>query len=125
MVDIGKQITYWRTGAQDDWESAQILIEKGKIRLGLFVVHLAIEKAMKALVCRHTNELAPKEHNLLALADMANLSLSKDYRETLGVINTFNIEGRYPGSRSPLPHQAEVSGIRRRTEEIYQWLLNQ
>jgi len=84
-----------------------------------------MEKTLKALVCRHTSELAPKEHNLLVLAEMAKLSLSEDYREILGVINTFNIEGRYPGSLPPLPQKAEVSGIRRRADEVYQWLLNQ
>lgn len=39
MVNIEKQIAYWRTGARDDWESAQILIERGKIRL-VFLLYI-------------------------------------------------------------------------------------
>ena len=47
------------------------------------------------------------------------------YREILGEINSFNIEGRYPGSLPDMPHKSEISGIRKRAEEIYQWLLSQ
>jgi HEPN domain-containing protein len=125
MVDIEKQIVYWQNGAAEDWEVACHLLDRGNARHGLFLLHLAVEKALKALVCRHTNALAPKEHNLVVLSEMASLSMSEEYREILGAINTFNIEGRYPGSLPPLPQKAEVSGIRKRAEEIYQWLLNQ
>ena len=50
MVDIEKQITCWRTGALEDWDAALLLIKGGHVRFGLFAVHLAIEKALKALV---------------------------------------------------------------------------
>jgi len=36
MVDIQKQIAYWRNGAREDWAVAEELIGNGRIRHGLF-----------------------------------------------------------------------------------------
>jgi len=68
MVDIGKQILHWRGGADEDWAVAMELIGHDKIRHGLFIAHLALEKTLKAHVCRATGELAPRTHNLARLA---------------------------------------------------------
>lgn len=46
-------------------------LNAAKIRHGLFLAHLALEKTLKAHVCRTTGELAPKTHNLVRLAEMA------------------------------------------------------
>jgi len=54
LVNIDKQVAYWRNGAVEDWEVAAHLLERGNVRHGLFFVHLAVEKALKALVCRNT-----------------------------------------------------------------------
>jgi hypothetical protein len=36
MIDIEKQINYWREGAIEDWDVARDLVEKNRIRHGLF-----------------------------------------------------------------------------------------
>ena len=69
MFDIGKQIAYWRDGAAEDWRVAQDLIKRRKVRHGLFFAHLALEKLLKALVCRRTQDLAPRIHSLVRLAE--------------------------------------------------------
>ena len=58
MIDIAQQIAYWRSGAREDWSVAVDLVERGRTRHGLFFVHLAIEKALKAHVCERTQDLA-------------------------------------------------------------------
>jgi hypothetical protein len=40
MIDIGKQIQHWRSGADEDWDVAQELIGHDKIRHGLFLASL-------------------------------------------------------------------------------------
>jgi len=45
--------------------------EKNRIRHGLFLANLALEKALKALVCKATRDLAPRIHNLVRLAELA------------------------------------------------------
>ena len=39
MVDIGKQIQHWRSGADEDWDVAKELIGHDKIRHGLFLIN--------------------------------------------------------------------------------------
>ena len=63
-----------------------------KIRHGLFIAHLALEKMLKAHVCL---ELAPRIHNLVRLAEMAGLKLSETQIDLLADASEFNIEGRY------------------------------
>ena len=52
MIDINRQIVYWLTGAEEDLESAKILIESNRLLHGLFFCHLVIEKAIKAHVVK-------------------------------------------------------------------------
>lgn len=58
-IDITKQVEYWQAGALEDWQVAVELIETGRTRHGLFFAHLALEKLLKAFVCRATLDLAP------------------------------------------------------------------
>jgi hypothetical protein len=37
MIDIEKQIDYWREGAEEDWDVARDLVEKNRSRHGLFL----------------------------------------------------------------------------------------
>ncbi|MEN8127119.1 MAG: HEPN domain-containing protein [Planctomycetota bacterium] len=59
MVDIQKQIIYWSSGAEEDIAVAEELIGNKRYRHGLFFAHLALEKILKAHICKKTNELAP------------------------------------------------------------------
>lgn len=68
MIVIEKQVAYWQDGAIEDWGVAKELIKRNKTRHGLFFVHLALEKLLKAQVCRRTQDLAPRVHNLVRLA---------------------------------------------------------
>ena len=96
MLDIEKQIAYWRSGAADDWRVAQDLVKRREVRHGLFFAHLALEKLLKALVCRRTQDLAPRIHGLVRLAELAGLSFEPNRVELLAEVNAFNLEGRYP-----------------------------
>ena len=103
MINIEKQVSYWKTGAQEDWIVAKELIERDRIRHGLFFAHLALEKAIKAHVCRSQKDLAPRIHNLLRLIQLTGLNSNPDQLEILAEMNAFNIESRYPESFIPLP----------------------
>ncbi|NOY70813.1 MAG: hypothetical protein GXP14_00300 [Gammaproteobacteria bacterium] len=50
MIDIGKQIEHWRSGAVEDWNVANSLVEQGKIRHGLFFAHLALDLEQRDLL---------------------------------------------------------------------------
>ena len=95
-MDIQKQVEYWLTSSNEDWEVAAKLVHEGRSRHGLFFAHLALEKVLKAIICQNTQDIAPRIHNLPRLSDVAGLTLNTDHADILADMNQFNIEGRYP-----------------------------
>ncbi len=124
MIDMAKQIEFWRTGAEEDLAVARELLGKNRIRHGLFFLHLSLEKALKAEVCRATNDLAPRLHNLVRLAELAGLSGAQEYLDTLAEMNAFNIEGRYPELLLPATTPTEAEAYLAGAERVLQWLSN-
>jgi len=122
MIDLNKQIQHWRSGSYEDWAVALELIGRDKIRHGLFIAHLALEKALKAHVCRHTGGLAPRVHNLVRLAEIAGLRLSEEQIDLLADVNEFTIEGRYPELLMPPPSRAEADDYMTRIAEVLKCL---
>ena len=124
MIDITRQVVYWRDSAREDWDVPQDLIGRGRVRHALFFAHLALEKVLKAHVCRHTNDLAPRMHNLVRLVEIAGIRPSQAYMDVLAEMNAFNLEGRYPDLLTPPPSLIEAQGYLTRTQEVLEWLLS-
>lgn len=125
MIDIKKQIAFWKNSATEDWSVAKQLVNSGTVRHGLFFVHLTIEKLLKALICKNSHNLAPRIHNLSRLAGLAGIALNSDQVDLLAEINTFHIEGRYPESFVTIPSNEEALNYIVRVEKVYSWLMNQ
>ncbi|MEJ5310816.1 MAG: HEPN domain-containing protein [Anaerolineae bacterium] len=125
MLDIQKQIAYWQNSAVEDWQVAQDLLEQHKVRHSLFFAHLSLEKLLKAIVCHHTQDIAPRLHNLVRLAELTGLSWTEEQIDTLAEMNVFNIEGRYPDHLQAPPLIGEAKQYFQRAEEVYQWLIQQ
>jgi HEPN domain-containing protein len=105
MVDIQKQIDHWRQGSLEEWDVASELIQNRRLRHGLFLAHLAVEKILKAHVCKKTNDIAPRIHNLVRLSEIAMLSMSSEDLAFLAKLNRYNIEGRY------IEHQTQLIDV--------------
>ncbi len=125
MVDILKHIEYWRRGAVDALDTAEKLIAQEKTQHGLFFTHLAMEKALKAHVCKTTGDLAPYIHNLTLLAEKAKLPLNSQQNDVLSDVNDFNIEGRYPEMLGEPPSVEEGAVAFAKAKDIFQWLIQQ
>ncbi len=123
MVNIQKQVEHWRDGAREDWEVGAELVREGRIRHGLFFVHLAMEKALKAHVCRATQDLAPRNHDLPYLARAGQVTLDEEKLRTLAEVNTFNIEGRYPHGLPAPPQGDAARELLHRATEVFEWLI--
>ncbi len=123
MFNIQKQVDYWRAIASDDWRVAQKLIAEKEIPQGLFFVHLALEKLLKAHVCKTTKDLAPRIHNLLRLAELGKIALSSEQRDFLEKINLYNLEGRYPDTAFPVPSLERAQQYLGQAKEIVEWLI--
>ncbi|KAA3614003.1 MAG: HEPN domain-containing protein [Calditrichaeota bacterium] len=73
------------------------MLKSGRYDWCLFVGHLALEKTLKAIfVERNDNNMPPKIHNLVRLADLCSIELDKGQKFLLDKINDFNIQTRYP-----------------------------
>ena len=44
MINIDKQVEYWRNGAIEDWQVGKELIGRDHFRHGLFFIHLALKR---------------------------------------------------------------------------------
>ena len=126
MIDIQKQIFHWRDSAQEDWRFAGDLIEHGeRLHYGLFFIHLALGKVMKAHYCKNAREIPPRIHNLITLASLASISLSPEYEEMCIEFNTFNIRGRYPDLLDKGLTHKEAREYYRKAREVFEWLMKQ
>jgi HEPN domain-containing protein len=122
MVNIEKQVVYWRKGAEEDLPVGINLVKDGSLRHGLFFIHLSFEKILKAHVCRKTSELSPRTHNIIRLLELSGLEYSKEDILFLGDLNKYNIEGRYPDSYEELPDSSQVADIITNGERVFKWL---
>lgn len=125
MVNIGEHIVYWKNGAVEDLDVAEQLVNSGKTRHGLFFAHLALEKILKAHFCKTTQQIAPKLHNLVRLAEQADLKLSNNYLDILSEMNAFNLEGRYPVSEEASMNVQKSKSYLTKITEVFEWLNGQ
>jgi HEPN domain-containing protein len=124
MIDIEKQVAHWRLGATEAWDEVPGMIRRGRTSFALFFLHLALEKALKAHVCRQTSDLAPKIHDLVALARLTQLPLSKDQADFLAAANAYNIAGRYSDAVVPAPTRQAANQIVGKAKEVFEWLIS-
>jgi len=125
MVNINKHISYWKSGAKEDFQVADQLIKSGRIRHGLFFLHLTLEKILKAHVCRNGRDIAPRLHNLARLSELSGIAFKQEDSDFLAEMNPFNIEGRYPEMWGPVVSREEADMLLQKTRGIFEWLKNQ
>lgn len=125
MIDIPKQIQYWRSGAVEDWDVAVELIDAGRTRHGLFFAHLALEKMLKAHVCRTIKDLPPRIHTLLRLVERTDLAVSEKQRLFLARFDRYQLAGRYPDMWSVAPDTETARRELEEAQEVFTWLNQQ
>ena len=124
--DIQKQVIYWRDGATEAFDAAQDMILRDKrVLFGLFFVHLGLEKILKARICRHTKQFPPRIHNLIRLAEIAEIKIDDEQIRILSLLNEFNLEGRYPENWAEPPTLEQAKMYLERSRKVFEWLTNQ
>ena len=125
MATTEKHIEYWKKGAVEDFAVASDLVTDGRIRHGLFFAHLALEKMLKACVCKHAGPVVPKTHDLIRLCAFAGISPAADQAAFLARFGRYQIEGRYPELLEPEPSQAVAESEIETAEVLLTWLTPQ
>ncbi len=127
-MTIQEQIKYWLDSAEHDLIAAENLFDKGNYDWCLFIGHLILEKALKALYVQKLQAIPPRIHDLLRLAKACSLSLSKDQELFLFQANGFNMEARYPDEKLAfykLCTKDFATENLRQIKEMYVWLKSQ
>lgn len=118
-------VKYWLTASKEDFDSAGILFQNKKYHHALFFCHLSIEKMLKAIIVKSTGAAPPLIHDLVRLAERAELDLSELQRNDLAEITTFNIDARYDdyghSFRKKARRQFSLKYLKK-TEDMLQWL---
>jgi HEPN domain-containing protein len=86
----------WQRQSQYDLDTAEAMYDSGRYIYAVFMVHLAVEKALKGLCHERKQEAPPKIHNLLRLCDLMGLALEPDREKFFGDLTAAQIETRYP-----------------------------
>ncbi len=90
-------INYWIESSKHDLSSMKNIFLSANYDWALFIGHLALEKALKALwVKNHEDNFPPRTHNLLKIAFEANFPLNEEAELFLNRVNSFQLETRYP-----------------------------
>lgn len=98
-----EHIGYWLESAEYVIKAAESMFSSGYYVWSLFIGHLVIEKTLKALYVQNTsNEIPPKIHNLLKLANVSGIELSSEQVDIYEDLNSFHIEGRYSEFKNEL-----------------------
>lgn len=116
------QIKYWLDGSTEDIRTAQVLIERERLLHGLFFCHLAMEKILKAVYVKITNDFAPKTHNLLYLCEICGIELTEEKMTFYAILMKYQITGRYPDNSGFIPDLSTVMQYYDKTVEEMEWL---
>jgi HEPN domain-containing protein len=101
MVD---KVDYWLSITEGDLRVIHILYENNEYLHAAFFCQLVAEKALKANFTAVTNEVPPKTHDLMKLAEKGDLLsvLSTEQKELFRQLQPMNIEAKYPEVKKAL-----------------------
>lgn len=88
-------IDHWISASDEDYDTMITLFEAQRYSWALFLGHLVIEKLLKAFFVKIKEDYPPITHNLLKLANDAEIELSEELKVNLTTITAFNLNTRY------------------------------
>ena len=124
---MDKKTEYWIELSEYDIDTAVAMLETKRFLYVGFMCHQAVEKALKAVMVSKNKELPPKIHNLIRLAENADLlDYMNDFqKKTIFTLNPLNIESRYPSYKEKLLAQMTTdtcTQILNNTKELLVWI---
>jgi HEPN domain-containing protein len=95
---LNEKTLYWLNLCDDDLLTAKALLKAERFLHMGFFCHMVVEKALKAVIAEHTNEIPPKIHDLAKLANKGGIwgRVSDEQKELFKKLAPLQIEARYP-----------------------------
>ena len=108
---------YWFDSAEKDWGVAQLLFASKKYMHCLFFGHITLEKILKGIITKKGKEV-PLKHDLVLLAEQAEINLTTEQAELLSEINAFNIRARYDNFKNSFYKRATLAYTKKYIDSI-------
>lgn len=91
-----REVDNWRKSSKYDIEVAKDMFAAERYVYVIFFCHLSIEKMLKAVVAKVTDNTPPKTHDLRHLVEKAQLEPPQDLFEFISSLSEVSIPTRYP-----------------------------
>ena len=120
-------IDHWLQSAEDNSRIAEDLFKLSHFSWCLFMWHLAIEKVLKAIIVKLDKEVT-YTHDLVKLAQNAEIDLSNDQINELEEIKSYNLEARYDDYKQEFYKKANkdyASTWSSKCKVLYIWIKTQ
>lgn len=96
LIDnVDNAIKTWIKSSDDNFDEMLDFYKIERNNWALFIGHLCIEKLLKAYHIKIHHKHSMNLHNLIRIAELTNLVLTKEQKEDFAMITTFNISARY------------------------------
>ncbi|MBM3289382.1 MAG: HEPN domain-containing protein [Candidatus Hydrogenedentes bacterium] len=122
-IDAERHVEHWRAGSVRSFEAVPTLVDGEFWPEALFWTHLVVEKALKAHVVKATDNFPPFVHNLLRLAELANIELNEQQLDVCQELNKWQLKARYLGDPKAEIDGAAAKRLIEKAREFHQWLL--
>ena len=113
---MNPQTENWLATSEYDLETAEHMLKTGRYIYVVFMCHLSIEQALKAIVQEVTSAAPPRTHNLVRLMDLVKISLELPLDKFVRNLTTASVATRYPEELSKLRAQFPASVAREHFE---------
>jgi HEPN domain-containing protein len=122
---MDKMVLNWVKSSDYDIATAEAMLKSKRYVYVIFFCHLSLEKLLKAVVCKVTQKIAPKTHDLIFLKKLAEIEVPKEHRLLVAHLNSASIPTRYPEDISKMSrqyNQAAAKKYLKETKELRKWL---
>jgi HEPN domain-containing protein len=94
------EVLEWLSQSDYDLDTAQAMLDAGRSVYAVFMCHLAVEKALKALVVKRTGNAPPRTHSLVQLLGLAHPDLTPEEIRFVARLTSAGVTTRYPEALS-------------------------
>ena len=95
-MDKMKSSQEWSRQAEYDMETAEAMLDSGRYIYCVFMCHLSIAKALKALYASEFGKNPSKTHSLVYLAQSVHIDIPQQTKEFLETLDDVSVPTRYP-----------------------------
>lgn len=115
----------WLRQANYDMDTAEFMFSGGRYFYAVFMCHLSIEKALKALYLKRLQEIPPKVHNLIYLSNKIDAKPPETIGRFLVKLNEASVVTRYPDNIEKLQKdytKPAVEDIIKKSKSVLEWI---